>query len=182
MSSVFEEIRSGIHAHVPQLLQEFVDATKDEPWIHLPADFKTDNLAGVLRHVVDLALTDADTAGSCRNVIDEGSQHGEIRLRHGFPDSLVFQEYYILRTLIWNYIRKYHQAQNSEFAFEAIVRVDAAVTLATKASIRGFHRPAFEEQGRWPECLVALEDEWQALPSIESAKKAERPRTTPGPE
>ena len=170
MNRAFEEIRSGIHEHVPQLLREFADSTEDEPWIHLPADFKTDDLDSVLRHVADLALGDADdTAVTCRKVIDEGARHGELRLRHGFPDALVFQEYYILRNLIWTYIRQHHQDQNGKLAFEAIVRVDAAVTLATKASIRGFHRPAFEELGRWPECLVALEDEWQPLPSMGSA-------------
>ena len=38
----------------------------------------------------------------------------------------------------------------------------------TKASIRGFFRIALEKQGRWPEAIHELVEEWTMLPAPEA--------------
>ncbi len=71
---------------------------------------------------------------------------------------LLYREYHLLRTFLWEWIRARWGAMGD--AHEAILLLDAAITLATSASLRGYHRATLEARNRWPEALDELTREY----------------------
>lgn len=162
MQRALEEIRTAIHDDVGEILRHFESATFQEPWIHLPADFRLDHLGELAMRIADLALgeDDEDETDRCRKLVQAAAAHGEQRLRDGFQESLLFHEHYLMLNSLWDFLQS---RLPPEIAFTAIIRIDAAITHAARASIRGFHRVAYEDQGEWPECIEALVGRWQTL-------------------
>lgn len=163
---VFREVREGIRENAESILSHFYELTEEEPWVKLPRDFRVDALPELTVAVADLALGRTQGEALCRRVLEVGVSHGEHRLKRGFPESLLFHEHYLLRKAIWRYIREHHQ-RDAKLIGEAIVRIDSALSLAVRASLRGFHRPAFEHLGRWDAAIDDLRNEWQELPPVE---------------
>lgn len=166
MAGTFRNIREGIQTSIETILKNFHELSDSEPWIKLPQDFRYDRLGEVAVAASDLALGSTGERSLCRKVIEEGAAHGQQRLTHGFPDSLLFQESYLLRKAIWLYIRDRHE-EDSKLLAEAIVRIDSALSLAIRASMRGYHRPAYEHLGQWENAFDDLMEEWQELPALD---------------
>jgi len=163
---VFNELQEGIAGSAREILGHLDEVTEEDPWIHLPRDYSINHLADVVEPMTTLALTRSGDRELCRRMLHIAAAHGEKRLEQGYPDSLIFQEFPMLRQSIWRYIRRFHDDNTGAHAFEAMVRIDAALALATKASLRGFHRPTFEARGRWPDTIDELATEWKALPQL----------------
>lgn len=142
-----ETTREDVTEFIPEILRQFNNATEQEPWIHLPADYRVIFLGELLALAVDLALAGAAGAELCRRLLHTAVRHGETRLSQGFPDSLIYQEYYLLRKAIRSHLRE-QNATGDLLASETIIRIDAALSLATKASLRGYHRTLLQEYGR----------------------------------
>jgi hypothetical protein len=53
---VFQRICTGIHEHTGEILRHFESITQDEPWIHLPADYRANFLHELIPLAADLAL------------------------------------------------------------------------------------------------------------------------------
>lgn len=164
--SVLHEIRDGIRGNTEAILQQFDAVIEQEPWIHLPRGYRFNFLEELIQLVAELALSSGADQEVCRRMLHAAARHGESRLKQAFPDAVVYQEFYLLRQAIWSYIRRYHDG-GTQLAFEAIVRIDTALSLAAKASLRGFHRPVFEQRGTWPQTLDDLAAEWEPLPAVE---------------
>ena len=161
---VLGEIREGVVNNVETILSHFRAATQEDPWIRLPQEYHANNLHTVVVAVAELALRPSEGAPErCRSMLHAAAEHGEERLREGFDDSLLFRELYLLRTAIWHYVHQ-HPAGSSAEGFEAILRIDGALTLAVRASVRGFHRPTYETRGEWPHVIDGMECEWNARP------------------
>lgn len=162
----FTELQEGIAGSVREILGHLDAVTEEDPWIHLPRDYRLNHLADVVEPMTTLALTRSADAELCRDMLHLAAARGEKRLEQGYPDSLIFQEFPMLRQALWRYIRRFHDGNHDPRSFEAMVRIDAALALATKASLRGFHRPVFEARGRWPETIDELATEWKPLPDV----------------
>lgn len=158
--------REEITEHIPEVLRQFNAATEQEPWIHLPPDYRVVFLGELMAFAADLALGDTADAELCRRMLHTAVRHGEARLSQGFPDSLIYHEYHLLRQAFRSYLREHHDAGDL-LVSEAIIRVDAALSLASKGSLRGYHRSAFQERGRWPQAIEELVGEWRPLPPVE---------------
>ena len=162
----FETICERVTEHVPQLLRRFTDVTEQEPWIHLPADYRVNFLAEVVSMATRLALRSPDDEELCRRLVHGAARHGENRLEQGLPDAIIFQELYLVREALWLHIKESSGDLESGLAAEAIVRIDMALSIASKASLRGYHRPAFEKRGDWPQMIDQLLDEWAPPPPL----------------
>jgi hypothetical protein len=161
----FRRISKEICGSIPAILQTFHEVTEQEPWAHLPADYRANLLGDIVARAAVLALDRPEDDALCRDLLDRGAEHGESRLEDGFPDSVIFQEIYLVREALWVWMRD-RFADASEVASEAVVRVDLALSLAAKASLRGYHRPAFEKRGDWPGTIHRLATEWMPPPPI----------------
>ena len=146
----WHEVREDIRAHVDDILRDWERITSEEPWMSLPEHHRLDALPLVARTLCDAALTrGGGTAEAYRRFVSAAAEHGETRRKQGFAKELLFTEHYLLRQAIWRYVRAHHLAR----AHDVLVRMDAAVTSGTRASLIGFHRGEFEARGRWPAVL-----------------------------
>lgn len=162
----FRTISDSVTEHIPEVLQQFDTVTEQEPWINLPAGYRTNYLGGVIAMATSLALLRPGDAELCEKMLYLAAHHGETRLEQGLSDSIIFQELYLIRESLWTYIKQFHE-QHSGLRAEAIVRIDMALSLAAKASLRGYHRPAFEKRGEWPKVVDRLVREWAPPPPLE---------------
>lgn len=167
-SSAVQFACEAIDAQADELVAEIIDGwgkiAKSEPWLALPATVGHDHLADLLQALAHAALCELRDKGARRWLVERGAQHGEDRLLEGFSEELLYREYHLLRTFLWDWIRR--RWGSLPDAHNAILLLDAAITLATSASLRGYHRHTLERRGRWPLALEELiEEYWPLLDS-----------------
>ncbi len=133
---------------------EWETITNEEPWFTLPADQKTDSLPKVLATLVAVALCRQNDASAVRDHVLAAAEHGRSRREQGFGQDLLLTEYYLLREAIWRFVRT--TAGPSAHATQAILYVDNAISVATRASLQGYHQPELAAMGRWPEALETV--------------------------
>lgn len=155
----FTEIHEAITSDVPEILRQFDSLTEEEPWIMLPREYRTDELGRLLARAADLSLVSPGDPDFCLRMLQSGAQHGEQRLKQGFSELLLFQEHHLLWQSTWIYVQR--RFSGARLAMNAVMRIDTALALASKASLRGYHRPLYEELGRWPEIIDRLAGEWR---------------------
>lgn len=94
------------------------------------------DLVALICRLGEAALTRETGAGKPRReLIRAAIQHGRERRTDGFTEEMLFLEYHLLRRGLWNELRR----RNPELASETIMRIDAEISMATCASLRGFH-------------------------------------------
>jgi len=141
------EIRDDVKAHVDAILRDWERITAEEPWMSLPEHHRLDALPKVAQALCDAALTPSGgSVEAYRQFVWAAVGHGEMRRQQGFAKELLFTEHYLLRQAMWRYVTAHHLAR----AAETLVRLDAAVTVGTRASITGFHHAELQQRGRWP--------------------------------
>lgn len=64
------------------------------------------------------------------------------------------REYYLLRGAVWRYLRDYPEVY-AEVA-SGILRMESAISLASRAALIGFHRRELGRQGSWPASLERM--------------------------
>ena len=149
-----EAIRRDVHEHIAEIMVEWREITRDEPWLSLPEEHRTNSLPAVALALVDVALRDRPQGADYEAVVVAAAKHGRTRGEHAFPISLIFTEYHLLREALWRHLRtRFAQAAG------AMVLVDSAITVATSASLFGFNRDQLEATGAWPAVLQELIDE-----------------------
>jgi len=158
-------IAEDILAHLPDVVRHFEAVTQQEPWIHLPREYRSNFLSDVIALASRLAILGPSDPKLLDGMLECASRHGEQRLEQGFSDAMLFQELYLAREAVWTFLKSRH-ANETVLVSEAIVRIDMALSLAAKASLRGYHRPAFASQGRWPAVIHELGAEWSPPPSL----------------
>lgn len=153
-------VGDAIKAHLPEILADLrASCASRPPWCDVPPDDQLNNLGGVICGLVDVALGDSDDPEIRMGEARAAAEHGEHRLRIGFAEDLLFTEYKLIRHVLWRFL---HSNVPSTVAHHAAVRLDAAASVATLASLRGFHRPEFEARGEWPRVIEQLADRWPA--------------------
>jgi hypothetical protein len=156
-----ESIRKHLHDETPRIVRWLLDCWTSicttEPWLVLPPDLDQDHLPQVVRDLADAALADGDSDDARRRLAWAAVEHGGQRRRCGFAENLIHTEYYLLRRTLWTYLREQFPATPG--TVEAILRIDAAITLASSASLLGYHRDALERAGRWPDGVQKVLDD-----------------------
>jgi len=143
---------------VPQILEAWERLPKEEPWYSLPREYLLDHLPEVIRRVVHAALIEPGSREALKKVVEGGAENGRHRLDVGFPDTVLFTEYHLLRIALWEHLRNYYASDANQT--EAILRIESVSTVAMMAALRGYHREVFESRDEWPETLEGLTDEW----------------------
>lgn len=161
-TSAVQSACDAIDSNADELVTEVIDGwgkiATAEPWLSLPSTVSHDHLADLLHALAHAALCELHDPGARRRLVERGAQHGEDRLLEGFSEELLYREYHLLRTFLWDWIRR--RWGTLPDAHDAILLLDSAITLATSASLRGYHRQTLEKQGRWPGALTELIDEY----------------------
>ncbi|MBA2571836.1 MAG: hypothetical protein H0V06_02235 [Gemmatimonadetes bacterium] len=156
-----QPVAESIKAHLPEILEEWQSAAECDPWIALPRESRVNDLENVARGLVDVALSEGPSAEMRLKEVRWAAGHGKHRLEMGLPDHIIFAEYRILRQALWNFVTANFPAAT---AHQATFRLDACSTLATLASLRGYHYADFEHRGEWPQVVDRLADKWPSWP------------------
>jgi len=143
------EICEDIKRHVPDVLLEWERRVREQPWYSLPAGHRIANLPDVIVGLVEASLCSPADEEAHRRKVEAAAEHGEHRRRQGIPEHLILTEYHLLRSAIWYYL--VGKFGSSARTTEAIMRIDTAITLATNASMWGYHREEIEAMGKWEE-------------------------------
>ena len=146
----------NLKAHVPDILREWEAITHEEPWVSLPKTYRVDNLPDVTIGLFEASLCDPASRDAQREKIEAALEHGARRRAHEFPDAVLLTEYYLLREAIWRYLGRTFP---DKVANDAILRIDSAIMLATRATLIGYHREEYEQRGSWDTTVDRLVEE-----------------------
>jgi hypothetical protein len=145
MRAICEDIKQ----HVSEVLVEWERLVREHPWYSLPAEHRIDSLPDVVVGMVQASLCEPqDTEAHAQNV-GAAVEHGSHRREQGIPETLLLTEYHLLRLAIWRYLSR--KFPPSDRVTGAMLRIDSAITVATNASMWGYHRPEIEALGKWEE-------------------------------
>jgi hypothetical protein len=148
-----ETICTHLKAHVAEIIAEWEHLVREQPWFMLPPDHRVNDLPHVVIGLVESALCSPTDERSHRQSVDAACRHGTSRRQQEVPEHLMFTEYHLLRQAIWHHLsRTFPPAETAD----AILRIDGAITLATNASMWGYHRPEIEAQGKWEEGIERI--------------------------
>lgn len=135
-----------------------------EPWFTFPERIDFDHLPELIASLADVALDRSTDPLTRRRKIWAAARHGSERRADGFHEELIFREYDLLRRALWQYIRDHHGV--SQPCTNVILAIDSGISLAASASLRGFHRDAFEAAGKWPGAVEELLERWPFPPEV----------------
>lgn len=150
-------IRENRHAVAREVVDAWDRIGVEEPWLRLPDDLDHDHLPDLIDALAEVALCTFFHPGAFERKLGLAIRHGEDRRSDGFDEPLLFREYHLLRRGLWRHIRR--NCDDASRGAEAILRIDAVITHATAASLRGFHRNELEAMGTWDDVIERLKGE-----------------------
>lgn len=155
------ELCTEIELHAQTISESVVEnwrhIAETEVWHSLPREMSFDDLPNVLKSIACAALHDKFDNAWLHEILRYSAEHGLHRNQEGFQESYIYTEYHLLRRSLWDFVRASLGAAD---AIVVITRIDAAISLATMAGLRGFHQQTFVQRGDWPAALHRLLDEW----------------------
>lgn len=152
-----DEICRDLQANTGGVVRRWEDRVRDEPWSSLPKEWRVDHLPAVIEGLAATALRMPADPEAVRGRIEEIARHGSERSRQGLEEAHVLREYHYLRLAIADYL--FERWGPEEPVLDALIRVDAAITMATRASLLGYHRSHLEGRGTWSDALDRLLDD-----------------------
>lgn len=161
MSQSMEEICEAIHRDTDQIIARWLEAAEQEPWFAMPQEKMIDELPDLIRRLADVALRTPGDQELHRQKVMAATRHGEERRNQGIDTEVIFREYHFLRVSLWRFLQDL--LDDEEVRLRAITRVDMAISVASRASLYGHHRPELEEAGDWRERVEHLAAESRLL-------------------
>lgn len=129
---------------IPDILSDWLTLTGTHPWLQLPDELDLDHLPDLVHALIDTCVGRDRDGDPKRRVVEAGLMHGQHRARQDYPDHLLFREYHLLREAIWRGMHRRHPQERQTVS--AISRIDAAITVATRASLQGYHRKTWDDE------------------------------------
>lgn len=149
-----DEIREDLKDNTEKVVQRWESLTADRPWSGLPRDWRIDHLPDVIEGLADTALQRPLAQSDVRERLKAIARHGEERRKQGLEEGHILREYHYLRVAISEYLQDRWGRQ--EEVIGALLRIDAAITLATGASLLGYHRTELDARDGWEGSLDRL--------------------------
>lgn len=150
-----------LRADIPHILSDWQAIIDEEAGQDLPADYRLIDVGDLVLQLVEAAVCrPADLEAHRRGVL-AAATHGTALRGFGIREDLIFQEYALLRRAFW--YRLQWLERDGRTALDAIERIDRSITLATMATLHGYHREELEALGRWDEILRLLMHEAETL-------------------
>jgi hypothetical protein len=129
------------------VIAEWEALSREEPWHIQPQRYGLDTLHETVRGVLDVALGGGGDKAASERLVRAAAAHGDQRRLQGVGDDALLREYHALRTALWRYLLR--TPMPSSEAITAISRVDMAITVATTAALRGYHRSDMPATPEW---------------------------------
>jgi len=160
-----KDVCDYLKSRVGDILVEWSALAVERPWHELPEEHRLNSLPQVITGLLDASVCDPDSRDLHLAKVHAAADHGAERRSQAFAQELVLTEYYLMREAIWRVLNGNKDLANRT---GAIMLIDAALNLATRASLAGYHRKEYEQAGSWPEVLHDLVDQ---SPLLETQKR-----------
>ncbi len=95
-----------------------------------------------------------------KDVVQQALIHGANRRTHGLSVDIVLEEQSELRAAAWRFLTDSAQPATLSEVLAEILRLDSAISIATLASLTGFHRAELERTQDWGAIVENLVDSW----------------------
>jgi hypothetical protein len=129
------------------VLEEWEAVSHEEPWHVRPEHYGLDSLHEAMRAVLDVSLGDGGDEAASERLVRSAAAHGDQRRAPAVGDDAVLREYHALRAALWRYLARVSMPPSERLT--AILRVDVAITVATTAALRGYHRSDMPASPEW---------------------------------
>jgi hypothetical protein len=159
--SLCEELRGRCE----EIVELWNTAIEREPWILGGELARPDFVPELVECIADATLCDPPSRRAMFQLADTAARHATARAIAGADHPRVVLEYYVLRNAIWAFFRERKERETPGAA--AILHVDMAISVATRAALIGYYRSQFEAQGEWPGALDRLVDEIPLVWTVE---------------
>lgn len=153
-----ETIKGDVEGVVTAVIDRWEVIAEGEPWQSLPPDLDHDHLPELIRSLAAAGLCTDFDRDLCRSMVRHSAEHGKHRAREGMSDALLYREYHLLRRALWDHMKREHG--ETATVYYATMRLDALVSLANSAALHGLNWETLDRDGRWPDVLDELLDEW----------------------
>ena len=149
----YVELYPLLLAEVPEIMVSWDRQTQELPWSAIAETERQNNLVSVITRVIDCALSDATRDSRVDGVIFAACAHGESRRAQGLPVDALFREYDLLRSATWGQLS---EIAASPVSYGAIFVIDGLLSVATRATVLGYHRKEMLANGLWNTHLEEL--------------------------
>ena len=140
-------------AAVPDIMVNWDRDTQELPWTAIEETERQNNLVSVITRVIDCALSDANRNFRVDAMIAAACAHGESRRSQGMPVATLFREYDLLRSATWGELSR---IASSPVSYSAIFVIDGLLSVATRATVLGYHHTEMMANGLWAGHLEEL--------------------------
>ena len=138
---------SDLRDDLAQVLEDWEALSREEPWHVRPEHYGLDSLHEAMRAVLDVSLGDGGDEAASERLVRSAAAHGDQRRSQAVGDDAVLREYHALRAALWRYLARVSMPPDERLT--AISRVDVAITVATTAALRGYHRSDMPPSPEW---------------------------------
>ena len=140
-------------AEVPEIMVSWDRQTQELPWSAIAETERQNNLVSVITRVIDCALSDATRDLRVEAMVAAACAHGESRRAQSLPVESLFREYDLLRSATWGQLSV---IVGSPTSYSAIFVIDGLLSVATRATVLGYHRQEMMANGLWANHLEEL--------------------------
>jgi hypothetical protein len=96
-----------------------------------------------------------------RKVVEQATIHGQSRRANGLSLEIILREQSYLRAATWKFLTGQVDWEHESTIISEILRLDAAISVATLASFVGFHRREVEGNREWNRAVDELVENWE---------------------
>jgi hypothetical protein len=145
-----------------RVLEAWVESCRHAPWHVEPVRFGVDALNEVTEAVLEVAMAAPGDYAGHERLVRAAAAHGSQRRSQETDDAALLREYHALREALWRFMER--SGVPAEQALPVILRVDVAISVATTAALRGYHRTESEPASSWePRLLRHIHDASERL-------------------
>ncbi|MEX2581807.1 MAG: PAS domain-containing protein [Gemmatimonadota bacterium] len=155
--TTLHDVQTRLAQHAPDIIDGFNRSTEQEPWIHLPEQERLNFLRNLIEPLTEVALSTSGDSKVYRRALHVAARHGERRHAQGLPEQILFDDLYLFRRAVCSQI----ECDDGALYAEAVNRIDAVLSLATFASLRGYYRDDFEARHQWPDTIDEIAADWR---------------------
>ena len=133
--------------HVAKIVKEWdLFSRRESQLAQLPTGHRWDSLPKTTNGLLEASLCRPQDAATQRELVSAALEHGQDRRADGVSPDVIFAEYSVLHYAIWHH---FQQVMSGGMRLDAILKIDMSISLATRASLSGYHRAEMEATGSW---------------------------------
>lgn len=157
MVSRSPELCDELKRRTDRITELWSAAIEREPWILGRELAGPDFVPELVECMADATLCNLPSRTAILLLAETAARHAAERAAAGAEHARLVLEYYLLRNAVWAFFRECPEQERDDTI--AILHVDLAISIATRAALIGYYRGEFERQGEWPAALHRLVDE-----------------------